>query len=71
MCLFEVASNACPAGGRNADGDEDVEQASEEAVDALNKAFRRSHAMSIHLNLVTIGALVIYGWRLALRLKVE
>ncbi|OIW22566.1 hypothetical protein CONLIGDRAFT_587083 [Coniochaeta ligniaria NRRL 30616] len=51
--------------------DEDVEEASEEAVEALNKSFHKSHAMSLHINLITMGALVVYGWRLALRLKVE
>ncbi|KAB5522926.1 hypothetical protein GE09DRAFT_1154618 [Coniochaeta sp. 2T2.1] len=58
-------------GTRDAGDDENIEEASEEAVDALNKAFHKSHAMSIHLNLITIAALIGYGWRLALRLKVE
>ncbi|PSN59286.1 hypothetical protein BS50DRAFT_508751, partial [Corynespora cassiicola Philippines] len=34
----------------------------------LNRSFSRAHAMSIHLNLVTIGATLWYGWRLASRL---
>jgi hypothetical protein len=50
---------------------DDTSNASEEARSALNKAFHRSHAMSLHINLITIGALAAYGWRLALRLKVE
>ncbi len=37
----------------------------------LNRAFKRNHAMSIHLNLISIGAIVFYGWRLAARVKVE
>jgi hypothetical protein len=31
-------------------------------------AFSRNHAMSIHLNLVTIAATLWYGWRLSSRL---
>lgn len=37
----------------------------------LNRSFSRNHAMSIHLNLITIGASLWYGWRLASRLKFE
>ena len=33
----------------------------------LNRAFSRAHAMSIHLNLITIGATVWYGMRLVSR----
>ncbi|SPQ26472.1 3bfbf0cb-2ea7-4c18-931f-236460dde96c [Thermothielavioides terrestris] len=36
----------------------------------LRKVFSRNHAMSIHLNLISIGAMVVYGWRLASRLAV-
>lgn len=50
---------------------EEVEQVSEEVMDALNKAFHKSHALSLHLNLITVGALTAYGWKLALRLKVD
>ncbi|EUC49615.1 hypothetical protein COCMIDRAFT_84112 [Bipolaris oryzae ATCC 44560] len=35
----------------------------------LNKAFSRAHAISIHLNLVTIGATLWYGWQLASKLQ--
>jgi hypothetical protein len=38
-----------------------------EAEKALGKEFSRTHAMCIHLNLVTISATVWYGWRLATR----
>ena len=37
----------------------------------LRRVFARDHAMAIHLNLVAIGAMVGYGWRLAGRLAVE
>jgi hypothetical protein len=33
----------------------------------LNLAFSRAHAMSIHLNLFTIGATLWYGWGLAMK----
>ncbi|OTB02939.1 hypothetical protein M426DRAFT_74278 [Hypoxylon sp. CI-4A] len=37
----------------------------------LNKSFSRNHAMSIHLNLVTIGALIWWGIKLASKLDVH
>jgi hypothetical protein len=37
----------------------------------LRKVFSRNHAMSIHLNLISIGAMVFYGWRFASRLAVD
>jgi hypothetical protein len=38
-------------------------------MEKRNRAFKRVHAMSIHLNLVTVGATVWYGFGLALRLE--
>ncbi|KAF9873230.1 hypothetical protein CkaCkLH20_09393 [Colletotrichum karsti] len=38
---------------------------------ACKRRFSRNHAMSIHLNLVTIFAMVWYGVRLASRLDIE
>lgn len=37
----------------------------------LNRAFSRAHAMSIHLNLITIGATIWCGLRLASNLQFE
>jgi hypothetical protein len=37
----------------------------------LRRSFSRSHAMSIHLNLLTIGAMLFWGWRLASSLDLE
>jgi hypothetical protein len=37
----------------------------------LNRSFSKIHAMSIHLNLITIIATLYYGWRLASRFKFE
>ena len=34
-----------------------------------NRAFSRNHAMSIHLNLLSVLATVAYGYRLALKLQ--
>ncbi|KAF2179444.1 hypothetical protein K469DRAFT_641340 [Zopfia rhizophila CBS 207.26] len=42
-----------------------------EQMRLLNRAFSRNHAMSIHLNLITIGATLWYGWRLASRLNID
>ncbi|KAK3380897.1 hypothetical protein B0H63DRAFT_434262 [Podospora didyma] len=33
----------------------------------LNRVFSKNHAMSIHLNLISVGAMLFYGWRLASR----
>jgi len=48
----------------------DVRAVSEE-MKTLNRSFSRAHAMSIHLNLMTLGATMIYGWRLASKLKFD
>ncbi|KAI0595507.1 hypothetical protein F4775DRAFT_595294 [Biscogniauxia sp. FL1348] len=45
------------------DDPEDVEARSAE-MQRLKRSFSRSHAMSIHLNLVTIVATVWWGWKL-------
>jgi hypothetical protein len=66
-----IGADTFAAVAQDTAADGDVEQASQEMDEALNKAFHRCHAMSLHLNLVTIGALIAYGWRLALRLKAE
>jgi hypothetical protein len=33
-------------------------------VKRLKREFSRNHAIAIHLNLVSVGAMVVYGWRL-------
>ncbi|KAJ1327818.1 DUF4149 domain-containing protein [Microdochium nivale] len=38
-------------------------------MQVLNRQFSRSHAMCIHLNLVTIGATLWWGWKLAASIK--
>lgn len=42
-----------------------------EEMKKLNRAFSRAHAMSIHFNLITIGATLVYGWRLAMKLNFD
>ncbi|KAH8899902.1 hypothetical protein GQ53DRAFT_740909 [Thozetella sp. PMI_491] len=37
----------------------------------LNRTFKHNHAMSIHLNLISMAAMLFYGWRLASKLQVE
>ncbi|KAK4119267.1 hypothetical protein N657DRAFT_604843 [Parathielavia appendiculata] len=37
----------------------------------LRRAFARNHATCIHLNLLSIGAMVVYGWRFAGRMAVD
>ncbi|KAF1361652.1 hypothetical protein EJ07DRAFT_110568 [Lizonia empirigonia] len=37
----------------------------------LNRSFSKAHAMSIHLNLMTIIATLYYGWRLSSKLSFE
>ena len=40
-----------------------------EEMKVKNKAFSRAHAMSIHLNLLAMGATIWYGFRLASRME--
>ena len=37
---------------------------------AKNRAFSRAHAMSIHINLMTIAATIWYGFRLSSRFQI-
>jgi hypothetical protein len=48
----------------------DSEHTSEEMI-SLNRSFSKAHAMSIHLNLISIIATLYYGWQLASKLKFE
>lgn len=40
-----------------------------DSMEARKRAFSRAHAMSIHLNLVAIGATIWYGFRLCSRME--
>jgi hypothetical protein len=42
-----------------------------EEMKQKNREFSRNHAMSIHLNLISIGAVIWYGVRLAGRIDVR
>ncbi len=40
-----------------------------ESMEVRKRAFSRAHAMSIHLNLVAVGATIWYGFRLSSRME--
>ncbi|KAI1174433.1 hypothetical protein F4777DRAFT_589213 [Nemania sp. FL0916] len=40
-------------------------------MQGLHRSFSRNHAMSIHLNLLSLGAMLWWGWRLASSLNLE
>ncbi|KAF2274044.1 uncharacterized protein EI97DRAFT_479189 [Westerdykella ornata] len=48
-------------------GATDTTTESSDEMRLVSRAFSRNHAVSIHLNLITIGATLWYGWRLASR----
>ena len=52
------------------DGKKYNDPESTEEMRVKNRAFSRAHAMSIHLNLVAIGATIWYGFLLASRMEV-
>ncbi|KAJ8106689.1 hypothetical protein ONZ43_g6979 [Nemania bipapillata] len=55
---------------QNAD-DDGIDETPSPEMQRLRRSFSRNHAMSIHLNLLTIGAMVWWGWKLASNLKLE
>ncbi|KAK4096808.1 hypothetical protein N658DRAFT_479975 [Parathielavia hyrcaniae] len=55
------------AQGRFVDAGEEVSV----EMKKLRRVFARNHAMCIHLNLVSIGAMLVCGWRLAGRVVVD
>ncbi|KAF2649994.1 hypothetical protein K491DRAFT_668008 [Lophiostoma macrostomum CBS 122681] len=60
---IQQATKDARAGGEG-DGKDEISK----EMTVRNRVFSRNHAMSIHLNLLTIGAMVWYGVRLAGRL---
>lgn len=42
-----------------------------EEMKQLDASFKRTHAMCIHINLLTICATLWYGWRIVARLKFD
>jgi hypothetical protein len=65
MADFHSAIETREGGRKPADAEVSLE------MQKLNRAFRRQHAMSIHLNLLCIGAMLWWGVRLASRLGLE
>ncbi len=59
------------AGSRDAGPSEGPEEAASRSPEMkrLNRSFSSAHAMSIHLNLISLGATLFYGWSLASRMK--
>ncbi|KAI8955046.1 hypothetical protein F4801DRAFT_530959 [Xylaria longipes] len=53
------------------DVDVDVVETPSLEMQRLHRSFSRNHAMSIHLNLLTIGAMLWWGWKLASSLSLE
>ncbi|KAK3332592.1 hypothetical protein B0T19DRAFT_107496 [Cercophora scortea] len=64
----ETRDRARQAAGDGSDHDENIGGTSLE-MQVLNRAFSKNHAMCIHLNLVSVGAMLVYGWGLASRLQ--
>ncbi|KAK3682796.1 hypothetical protein B0T22DRAFT_539791 [Podospora appendiculata] len=57
--------------GRRAGGDgRDENSSASPEMQVLNRVFSKNHAMCIHLNLISVGAMLVYGWALACRLQV-
>ncbi|KAK0710569.1 hypothetical protein B0T21DRAFT_297865 [Apiosordaria backusii] len=57
---------------RTTDSDEDEEEkafSTSNNMSRIKKNFSFHHAMCIHLNLLTMGAILAYGWTLAARMK--
>lgn len=40
-------------------------------MQTLNRSFSRAHAMSIHLNLITIITTLFHGWQLSTKLDFD
>ncbi|KAH8156250.1 hypothetical protein CIB48_g11995 [Xylaria polymorpha] len=53
------------------DNDVDINDTPSLEMQRLNRSFSRNHAMSIHLNLLSIGAMLWWGWKLASSLNLE
>ncbi|KAI0452654.1 hypothetical protein F5B21DRAFT_515887 [Xylaria acuta] len=51
--------------------DVDAAEAPSPEMQRLRRSFSRNHAMSIHLNLLSIGAMLWWGWKLASSLNLE
>ncbi|KAI0549606.1 hypothetical protein F4679DRAFT_584322 [Xylaria curta] len=51
--------------------DDDAAETPSPEMQRLRRSFSRNHAMSIHLNLLSIGAMLWWGWKLASSLNLE
>ncbi|KAK0733142.1 hypothetical protein B0T26DRAFT_616456, partial [Lasiosphaeria miniovina] len=66
QAMIERVHHETRDGSRRSEGDTEVRL----EMQKLNRTFSKNHAMSIHLNLISIGAMLFYGVRLASRLDV-
>ena len=46
-----------------------VDRAAHDKMRQIDRSFSLHHALSIHLNLITLGGTLWYGWKLASRMK--
>ncbi|TGJ81720.1 hypothetical protein E0Z10_g7055 [Xylaria hypoxylon] len=53
------------------DDDDDVVETPSPEMQRIRRSFSHNHAMSIHINLFTIGAMLWWGWKLASSLNLE
>ncbi|KAI0434916.1 hypothetical protein F5Y09DRAFT_294201 [Xylaria sp. FL1042] len=56
---------------KQATGDDGVSETSSPEMQLIRRSFSRNHAMSIHLNLLTISAMLWWGYKLASSLNLE
>ncbi|KAI0810419.1 hypothetical protein GGR55DRAFT_679012 [Xylaria sp. FL0064] len=56
---------------KQATGDPAVSETPSPEMQRIRRSFSRSHAMSIHLNLLTIGAMLWWGYKLASSLNLQ
>ncbi|KAI1355515.1 hypothetical protein F5Y01DRAFT_270696 [Xylaria sp. FL0043] len=56
---------------KQAVGDRGVSETPSPEMQSIRRAFSRNHAMSIHLNLLSIGAMLWWGYKLASSLNLE
>ncbi|KAK1827485.1 hypothetical protein QBC39DRAFT_267016 [Podospora conica] len=73
LVVYEPRTRGAVGGGtaqerRDSAAREGGDSAVREEVKRLKREFSWNHAMTIHLNLVSVGAMLVYGWRLGGRL---
>ncbi|KAK0751345.1 hypothetical protein B0T18DRAFT_361753 [Schizothecium vesticola] len=67
LVVYEPRTRGAVDGRGREKGDDTAQHGLE--IKRLKKEFSWNHAMTIHLNLVSVGAMVVYGWRLGGKLS--